>query len=701
MFGNLLSKAASNLPQIPFLSKTGDVKDRVCSIIPDVPSFPTTVDLSDAVRRAGESVLGGVENQAKYVPHLAEGVNYLGSAASSLPFIGSSIRPFFPEPRDEDTKEEKEDEDDTAEDSNTSSDHGERPQGPSKVSIEDYWAGWNFLQDTENPLTSASSVLSSLLPSNFSGLSLAMTRVALQTSISTSVMTLGATNNLFQEYNRAYSRVLSNSPAFYCREKSALEATQYFIRFAISNLSKLYACSPKEIIRALAMYGALQKVLGTPYPPTEPILNTNTMEGRVEFKTLQRVYDFVLASYGPLVLDILRMNLTGRSMDELIIRITGVRKEDILLSCSTSKFQQPAYAVVMDHKHRRIVVTVRGTANVADCLTDIHGQVAPFHVGHAHQGMLCSAQYLDRKLRDLVRNVCRSNKEYEIVIAGHSLGGAVATILAIMWHKDRIIGMKVRGISYAAASCVSKPLAEDSRAFVTSVVYADDIISRISLRSFEILRHILVMMCSKEGKEEGVDTNTISSLIEAYITAERRSASRCRNHLQVAYTKLTSFASKQSSDHPLIYPGGQIRYVIPDEDYTLHPERRPLSNKNPLMPHKMYMLVARNLDSLGEIVCNPAVCLRHFPTVLNDFFRPRDLGNIMAGNESDVTPTRDEDAQFCYPRGRTISMETDMSGSEDEKMELGTYASYSSGRSTLTPRRRSFQNIFCIRRETV
>jgi len=697
---DLVSKAASSLPQIPFLSSTGDVTGRVCSVLPDVPTLPSMEDVSVAVRRSGERVLDSVDNNVKYGSTLTRGVTYCGAAVSNLPLIGSSIRPFVPQRDRGDGKEQEKEDNDQAQDFNQEDKyyHRDNRESSGEGSIEIEQSAWKFLQNPANSLTAASSFLPTILDQvSFTGLSGSLTKAALKTSISASVMTLNATNNLFKEYTTQYSRVLNCNPALYCREKSAVEATQYFLRFAVANLTKLFLCSPKEVVRALAMYGALQKVLGTPYPPAEPVLNLNTMEGKVEFETLRRVFDFVLATYGPLILDILRMNLTSRSMDDLIIRMTEVSKEDILVSCSTSKFQQPAYAVVLDRKYKRIVVAVRGTANIEDCLTDVHAQVAPFHVGHAHQGMLCSAQFLDRTLRALVTKYCRSHRDYEIVVTGHSLGGAVATILAIIWHKDRIIGMKVRGISYAAASCVTKSLAEDCRGFVTSVVYADDLVSRISFRSFEDLRHILVMMCSKEGKLEGVDSNTISTLIEAYITAERSTAPRWHNHLQAIYNKLTALASKQRSDHPLLFPGGQIRYVIPDEDYDLHPERRPLRDNTRLTPKNMYMLAARNLDNLGEIVCNPAVCLRHFPTVLMDFFRPRDLSNIMAGKKSSYISSSGESPQFVSSRG--VSMDT--SESEDEKMDIGHNAKLRRKRSRLSPRRQSLTNMFWLRQDSV
>jgi len=241
-------------------------------------------------------------------------------------------------------------------------------------------------------------------------------------------------------------------------------------------------------------------------------------------------------------------------------------------------------------------------------------------IGHAHRGMLCCAQFLDRRLRRIVKNLSRKHSKYNIVITGHSLGGGAATLLSIIWHQDSIFGSRVRGVGFAAAACVSKKLSKYCTNFVTSVVYADDIISRLSLRGIENIIRILVTMCSEEGKGQGFDADSISSLIEAYITASKSTAKRWRQYLDRIYRALTSVAAKHQSPLQIMYIGGSILCAIPEEDYVLHPEKRPLQKSSNLTPSSTHLIRPWKLEAFGEIVCNPAIFLKHAPNNLMGFF---------------------------------------------------------------------------------
>jgi len=637
MFGDFVTKATKNISEYPCFKTenfTSAIRQAV-SKIPDVPSIASSNNIVCYARRVNEKVLDMVVTHVPYSSVLAKGANLCGDVASRLPLIRTVTRRRVPTMTVSDHMEE-----DLLDSPPMLGRFGhERIPKVRKWKSEGYLGNMrklcgkkdlltmvrhHFIEYPKHRIETAGSWLSSLFSSKciLAQFQSNMKNTVVQAIMSASTLTLNATGSFFHEFDTHYPRTISSTRAVrYCREKSQLESSQFFLKFALRNISELLSCPAGELLRSLAMFGALQKILGSPYPPLGSLHNLNSEEKDNEFLFLQRIYDFALASYGPLILDILRMNLTSRSVQDLIIRLTKVKKEDILICEVNSKFLEPSFALVLDHKMENIIVTIRGTANVEDCFTDIHAESVPFHVGHAHRGMLCCAQFLDRRLRGIVRNLSRKHAEYNIVITGHSLGGGAATLLAIIWHHDRMFGSRVRGVAFAGAACVTKELSLYCTEFVTSVIYADDIISRLSLRAVENLRHILVAMCSEAGKEQCFDADSISSLIEAYITAGKSTAKRWRRYLERIYVALTSVADKHQSPFQIMYTGGSILCAIPDEDYILHPEKRPFQKNSDLTPSSTHLIKPRKLEPFGEIVCNPAIFLKHFPSNLKDFFR--------------------------------------------------------------------------------
>jgi hypothetical protein len=90
------------------------------------------------------------------------------------------------------------------------------------------------------------------------------------------------------------------------------------------------------------------------------------------------------------------------------------------------------YYLATNDAERRHVVAVRGTANVNNALVDIDIQlVDDEQTGiRLHRGFAAAAKGIYEKIKP------KLNKDYEIRTTGHSLGGAVALILAMYLDSD-------------------------------------------------------------------------------------------------------------------------------------------------------------------------------------------------------------------------------------------------------------------------
>eukprot|EP00667_Euglena_gracilis_P007889 EG_transcript_7972 len=98
--------------------------------------------------------------------------------------------------------------------------------------------------------------------------------------------------------------------------------------------------------------------------------------------------------------------------------------------------------------------------------------------GAAHGGMASSAQWLLREVGSCLQVL--HEKGYAVVLTGHSLGGATATILALLL---RSVIPTVRAVCFGAPPVLSHELAEACDGFVSNVVLRDDVVPRASVRN--------------------------------------------------------------------------------------------------------------------------------------------------------------------------------------------------------------------------
>lgn len=165
---------------------------------------------------------------------------------------------------------------------------------------------------------------------------------------------------------------------------------------------------------------------------------------------------------------------------------------DVVHSHFSATTFTPAHYVAVDRNIESVVVCIRGTANLLDSLTDITATHDPIAVrrhggksddlvhGYGHSGVLRSA----RNLFDLIRHptlvALRANPTYELLLTGHSLGAAIASVLSLIMRDDPKFPHAL-AVCIAPPPCLTWELAEETMTTAITVVNGPDIVPRLSL----------------------------------------------------------------------------------------------------------------------------------------------------------------------------------------------------------------------------
>lgn len=206
-----------------------------------------------------------------------------------------------------------------------------------------------------------------------------------------------------------------------------------------------------------------------------------------------------------------------------------------LSSCVKRRYanphDRPASALFVHEESKIACISIRGTTTINDVITDIRQVPVPFPdtateslrsdveeedswtdvtfrgQGVAVSGMANAAFNLYREHIDSLLLFARAG--YRIRLCGHSLGGAVASLLGVLIAQDlkQLLNLNLRSegemvdyeldaplrvYAYGTPSCVDASLAEVVDSFVITAVLHDDVVPRLSPTSCRaLLKHLL------------------------------------------------------------------------------------------------------------------------------------------------------------------------------------------------------------------
>ena len=182
---------------------------------------------------------------------------------------------------------------------------------------------------------------------------------------------------------------------------------------------------------------------------------------------------------------------------------------------------QIPYAIIADHDKRTVGIFCRGTLTFDDCLTDLMALPVPLdNVGrrygfdgvdkYAHSGFLNVATWIcdDIAEKGILRNALSSPesklKDYQLIVSGHSLGAAAASVVSLLLKSEY---PSLRCILYSPPGCIfDARLAEEVSAWTFGLFLGKDVIPRLSWHSMLTLKAKMLeaMLRSRVNKTQAL-----------------------------------------------------------------------------------------------------------------------------------------------------------------------------------------------------
>ncbi|WVR07474.1 hypothetical protein IAU60_004516 [Kwoniella sp. DSM 27419] len=360
---------------------------------------------------------------------------------------------------------------------------------------------------------------------------------------------------------------------------------------------------------------------------------------------------------------------------------TGLPIDCLLLSsfaeATATLIQQEApplvHYVAVAHDLKAVVLTCRGTLGVSDVLVDLTCEYQTIQVDrgvpdasyYVHAGMWQSARKLTVKqstVHQTLVDALSRYTDYGLVLAGHSLGGGVAALLAILSsmpadsfmeqnHAKRQPGQHplistpfvtnfssglppgrpIHCYAYGPPAVTSPDLATYSRGLITSVVQDSDVVPTLSLGGVKDFKNIALTLSEEGNVAEEIVGRVIGVYRRKFGFQGQRGDSRGPSGMQSSLPTEEEALSdwmvsliktmRADMDNEKLYPPGMV-YIMEHFDVFVTDEAlvpATARGKEKKVVHKQaHRVILRQCDSVeerfGEPVFAKSMLQNHLPS---------------------------------------------------------------------------------------
>lgn len=327
----------------------------------------------------------------------------------------------------------------------------------------------------------------------------------------------------FEQYFKENNHTAHQNWAFSQENRQMIRELSDFIK---DNTRELNNVPYHKMIQYIIAFGKIQKVARTIEWQVDKVELSPKLVNGVE--NLNRFCKYAVGIYGKMLLSVIIKKkvlkiFSSETDEEILEKYTNTLPEHLLFSHIQSKKYLPGYAIILNPSHQSIILTIRGTKSVFDCITDIRGEYieytyldpyskAPISKGQVHSGILTSAINLSDTIKPLILETLSNYPEYSLIICGHSLGAGTTALLSLLWLSDPEIMQKgFLSFAYAPPPVISSELNMYLKDHLYSCVYGNDIVSRLSFGSLRDMCEMVKFWKEYDGGESYLQASNIAS----------------------------------------------------------------------------------------------------------------------------------------------------------------------------------------------
>jgi sn1-specific diacylglycerol lipase len=333
-----------------------------------------------------------------------------------------------------------------------------------------------------------------------------------------------------------------------------------------------------------------------------------------------------------------------------LLLTVGLKEEDLVYVQLKGGFLHNPYCIFLDHEWQSVVVSVRGTFSLEDCVTDVLIDPEPLEALGLEFGFDATDQYCHGGVLACVRNVYRDLQRHKLLqqlligedalyphytlrLTGHSLGAATCTLLSFML---RPMFSSVRCINYSPPGCsLTWDMAVRCQEWCSTFVLDADLVPRLNRESMERLRDEILELIARikvpkievaelllAGKEQDLE--------EILYPPEHVPDSEYRQQLERFKAIQTERRAARGSVRSVaLFPPGKMVHVVKTGE-----RRSCMRGVAKCMTCFTtnagfeYIPVWINNDDLNEIVIKPTMGTDHFPNRIRSMLEQvtRDFG---------------------------------------------------------------------------